>query len=217
MILIGQYDSPFVRRAAIALHHHGVAFERRVLSTFAHFDDVAEVNPLSKVPVLVLPDGHALPDSGAIVQYLDLQAPADQRLLPEGETARDVLTIEAIGVGLAEKTYERGIEVNRRAPGTQDPAWMARLEAQITSALRWLERRARADWFVGNRLSRADLAVTVAVTYATEKLPHLFDSNRWPKLSAFRERAEGTEPFCVAPYSAQEARATGWRPESEIL
>ena len=38
MILVGQYDSPFVRRVAIALGHYGLAFERRVLSTFRDFD-----------------------------------------------------------------------------------------------------------------------------------------------------------------------------------
>jgi glutathione S-transferase len=56
-ILIGQYDSPFVRRVAVTLHHYGVAFERRVLSTFADFDTMLELGPPGKVPVFV--DGTA--------------------------------------------------------------------------------------------------------------------------------------------------------------
>ena len=28
MILVGQYDSPFVRRVAVTLHHYGIPFER---------------------------------------------------------------------------------------------------------------------------------------------------------------------------------------------
>ncbi len=41
MILVGQYDSPFVRRVAIALNHYGMPFERRLLSVFQDFDAVA--------------------------------------------------------------------------------------------------------------------------------------------------------------------------------
>lgn len=35
MIPVGQYDSPFVRRAAIALHHYGMAFARDTKPVFA--------------------------------------------------------------------------------------------------------------------------------------------------------------------------------------
>jgi glutathione S-transferase len=34
MILIGQYDSSFVRRCAIAMRRHSMAFEHRPWSTF---------------------------------------------------------------------------------------------------------------------------------------------------------------------------------------
>ena len=41
MILIGQYDSPFVRRVAIALRLYGMPFEHRPWSTFGDADLVA--------------------------------------------------------------------------------------------------------------------------------------------------------------------------------
>ena len=54
MILIGQYDSPFVRRTAIALRLYGLPFEHRPWSTFGDADRLAVFNPLRRVPTLVL-------------------------------------------------------------------------------------------------------------------------------------------------------------------
>src|SRR5689334_4796165 len=53
MILIGQYDSPFVRRVAIALRIYGMAYEHRPWSVFGNADDIAVYNPLRRVPTLV--------------------------------------------------------------------------------------------------------------------------------------------------------------------
>ena len=41
MILIGQYDSPFVRRVAIALRLYAMPFEHRPWSTFGDADKIA--------------------------------------------------------------------------------------------------------------------------------------------------------------------------------
>jgi len=214
MILVGQYDSPFVRRVAVALNHYGIAFERQVLSVFQDFDAMLSVNPLGKVPALILSGGEPIYDSRAIVEYLESIAPADRRLTPsDAGPRREMLRIEAVGLGLAEKTYERGIEFSRRSPGTQDPAWVARLERQIGSALSWLEALPQAEWLVGDRMTRADLAITVAATYVLEKLPQLYDPADFPRLEAQRRKCEASAPFAAAPYSAAEAHATGWRPE----
>ncbi len=219
MILVGQYDSPFVRRVAVALNHYGLAFERQVLSVFQDFDAMLSVNPLGKVPALILSGGEPIYDSRAIVEYLESIAPAARRLTPsDAGPRREMLRIEAVGLGLAEKTYERGIEFSRRSPGTQDPAWVVRLERQIGSALTWLESGLEsltpAEWLVGDRMTRADLTVTVAATYVLEKLPQLYDPAKFPRLEAQRRKCEALAPFAAAPYSTAEARATGWRPET---
>lgn len=215
MILIGQYDSPFVRRVAVALNHYGMAFERSVLSVFQDFDAVLAVNPLGKVPVLVLPGGDQLYDSKAIIEYLEGIAPPARRLTPtEDVTRRRALQVEAVGIGLAEKIYERGIEFARRSPGTHDPAWIERLERQIETSLLWLEAQPHSNWLVGDQMTRADLAVAVAATFVAEKLPQLFEAARLPKLAAHRQRCEALPAFSAAAHSASEALATGWRPEA---
>jgi glutathione S-transferase len=81
-ILVGQYDSPFVRRVAVVLHHYGVVFERRVLSTFADFEAMLRLGPFGKVPVFILPDGEHLWDSRAILDHLHSEASSERVLLP---------------------------------------------------------------------------------------------------------------------------------------
>ena len=44
MMLIGQYDSPFVRRVGIALTTYGMVFEHRPWSVFGDADKIAAYN-----------------------------------------------------------------------------------------------------------------------------------------------------------------------------
>ena len=214
-ILVGQYDSPFVRRVAVVLHHYGVDFERHVLSTFADFDAMLELGPLGKVPVLLMADGERLWDSRAILDFLHGQVSREQSLLPHEEPRRhQVLRVEATALGLAEKAYERGIEFARRAPGTQDPLWIARLERQITSALAWLEAQRPAPFLVGGALSVADVTAAVAFTYIKEKWPQLVPAAVFPVSEKHCTACEAMPAFQAAPYSTTEAAQTGWRPNS---
>ena len=82
MILVGQYDSPFTRRVAIALHLLRMPFTRNTLSVFANADQARKLNPLGRVPALVLDDGEVLIESGAILDYVDEIAGPGRALLP---------------------------------------------------------------------------------------------------------------------------------------
>lgn len=63
MILIGQYDSSFVRRVALALRIYGLPFEHRPWSVFGNGKRIRELNPLMQVQYMVLDDGFVLVDS----------------------------------------------------------------------------------------------------------------------------------------------------------
>src|SRR5215813_3586627 len=71
MFLIGQYDSVFVRRVAIAMRLYGIAFAHKPWSTFGDGEKIAPYNPLRRVPTLVLDSGEALIESTIILDYLD--------------------------------------------------------------------------------------------------------------------------------------------------
>ena len=211
MILTGQYDSPFVRRVAVTLHHYGLPFERRILSVFTDFEAVLAVSPLGKVPVLSLDDGETLFDSRMILDYLDGRAGDTHCLVPTGEPARrQVLRIEAVALGLAEKGYERGVEFVRKAEGKTDPAWTDRAKRQLLSGFAWLEALRPDPWLYGERMTRADVTAATALTFLREKQPELFAGDPCPALMAHRERCEALPPFTAAPYSASEAARSDW-------
>ena len=88
MILIGQYDSPFVRRVGIALTLYELPFEHRPWSTFGEADKLRPYNPLTRVPTLVLDNGESLIESHAILDYLDSLVPPEKALFPRDEPAR---------------------------------------------------------------------------------------------------------------------------------
>src|SRR5262245_13138807 len=112
MILIGQFDSPFVRRVGIAMTLYGLNFEHRPWSTFGDADKIRAYNPLTRVPTLVLDNGEVLIDSHIIVDYLDGLMPTERRMFPVSEPARrQALKVAALATGMADKAvslfYER--------------------------------------------------------------------------------------------------------------
>jgi glutathione S-transferase len=212
MILIGQYDSPFVRRVAVTMNFYRIAFDRRVLSVFTDFDEMLAINPLGKVPVLQLDNGEHLYDSRAILDFLDDQVAADRRMVPLHDPARrNVLRVEAVALGLTEKLYEIIFEHARRDPQKRDPAVVGRAERQVASALAWLERLRPSPWVRGESASRADVTAAVARTYMREKRPAL--SGGHPALDQHCTRCEALVEFKQAAYSAAEAKRSGWLPE----
>jgi glutathione S-transferase len=70
MILVGNYDSLFVRRVAVALNILGLGYEHRPWSTFGNADRLVALNPLRRVPAL-LDDGEVLIESATILDYVD--------------------------------------------------------------------------------------------------------------------------------------------------
>jgi glutathione S-transferase len=197
MFLIGQYDSPFVRRVAIALRLYGLAFEHRPWSTFGDADRIAAFNPLRRVPTLVLDDGEALIESAFILDHLDELVGPDKAMLPRaGAERRRHLRICALASGLGDKAvslvYERVLRKEQLA------LWVARCEAQINDVLRVLEdERAKVPtpYFLGERIGHADVIVACVLRFTGEAHPQLFDAARYPALATHAERCEALAPF----------------------
>ena len=182
MILIGQYDSPFVRRVGMALTLYGMAFDHRPLSVFGDGGAVQALNPLMRVPVLVLEDGTALSDSHMMLDYLDGRV-ADP-MFPRAEPARHrALRVAALACGLADKAVSLFYE--RRLHSVTSPAWEARCQSQIRATAQVLEAERAAlpgPWWFGDALGHADIALACAMRFAVDAHPGLLDPAALPHL-----------------------------------
>jgi glutathione S-transferase len=197
MILIGQYDSPFVRRVAIALRLYGIAYQHRPWSVFGDADRIAQYNPLRRVPTLMLDAGEVLIDSAAILDHLDAVAgPAKALIAQNGPARRQALKICALATGLADKAVSLVYERVLHQQVAQ--AWVDRCVSQIAGVLDALQAdraaRSTAFWF-GEAIGHADIAVACVLRFTGEAHPTLFDITRWPALATHASRCEALAPF----------------------
>jgi len=202
MILIGQYDSPFVRRVAVSLHHYGLSFEHRPWSVWGDADKLAEVNPLRRVPTLLLDDGSALVETFAILDSVDelaAESGAGPLVPRSGTLRRDVLRVAALAGGVADKS----VVLLYSALDLMQPSqvWAERCRQQIVQTLALLEAeratRQSCYWF-GETLSHADIALACGYRFTCEAHPGLIARERFPSITGLADRCEGLPEFRAA-------------------
>lgn len=198
MILIGQFDSPFVRRVAIAMRLYGLSFEQKPWSVFSDAEKIAQYNPLMRVPTLVMGNGEVLIESHAILDALDRLAPPGLAMMPEaGAERREAQKVCALATGMCDKAVSLVYEtvVHNRAT----PAWVERCLSQIAGCLSELERSRAAhatEWWFGSNIGHADVTVGCALRFLGDAHAGLFDiPEGWPLLAAHAARCEALQPF----------------------
>ena len=205
MILVGQYDSPYVRRIAVTLGHYGMPFRRNPISVFADAAAMARINPLVRIPSLVLDDGETLIDSAAILDHLDEVAGPGKALVPRGGAPRRrTLQVVVAATGAIDKAGGVVYERHFHAPAAVAADWVSRCRGQLAGALSWLEQRLAADWFIDNRLSQADVTTACMIGYLKLRLPEMLAEASYPRLEDHSARCEAMDAFRSARPSPDE-------------
>ncbi|HEU5135222.1 MAG TPA: glutathione S-transferase family protein [Steroidobacteraceae bacterium] len=200
MLLIGMFDSPFVRRVAISMKLLGVPFEHGNWSVGKDFDRIRNYNPLGRVPTLVTAQGESLMESGAILDYLDELAGADRALLPRaGAERRQALNIMAMATGAAEKGLAQVYERVFRPEDKRHQPWLDRCRTQMNGSLAAIDRclgeRGASQWLVGRRMTQADITAVCAFTFLDDALRVAADSVMFQSLATFASRCEALPAF----------------------
>jgi glutathione S-transferase len=205
MILVGQYDSPYVRRVAITLHHHGLAFTRNPISVFADAGDMAKINPLVRIPSLVLDDGEVLIDSAAIIDHLDEVAGPARALTPRsGVERRRVMQLTAAATGAIDKAGAVVYERHFHGPEAVNAQWLARCQGQMIGGLSFLEGQLTATWLALDRFTQADLTAAALLGYLRLRMPEIALDRDYPQLKRLSERCEAMPSFAAARPSPDE-------------
>jgi glutathione S-transferase len=197
VILIGQFDSPFVRRVGIALTLYGLRFEHKPYSTFGDWQKFQDVNPLTRVPTLVIDHGDALIESHMMLDYLDNIVGEARAMYPMHEPHRHLaLKVSALAMGTCDKLVSLFYE--KRLHEMASPLWVERCARQIGAALSTLEadreRRPTPYWF-GEKIGHADVAVACAIRFLGDAHPGLVDMKNLPALAQHSVALEALPAF----------------------
>jgi glutathione S-transferase len=180
--------SPFARKCRVIAHELGLKLEE--IRTLPMQDpEFRKVNPLGKIPALVLDDGSVLIDSPVICEYLNHMGGGKffpgMNIFRQNSGRWKALGLAALGDGIAEAAVGWVVEGRQETPNEKA---RARHMGAILAGLHALERSKFAkDPTIG------EISVACALGYVDFRLPELDWKSSRPKLSSWYAQ------FCEYP------------------
>ncbi|MEM7019470.1 MAG: glutathione S-transferase family protein, partial [Pseudomonadota bacterium] len=197
----GTFGSPYTRRVAITLKMYGIPYQQQSLTPFG--EDKAKLrqfNPLARVPVLQLDDDEYLSESHLIIDYLDSLVEEEKRLIPpSGKDRRGILNYAGVASGATDKLVTTLYEYHFRPPEKVYKPWIKMCDQQVTDGFKWLDSKLTGEWFVGEQISHADIAVAVFWLFGRDKRRKFFDRMNCSALQALSDRLVELDAFKETP------------------
>ena len=143
MKLLSAPASPFGRKVKIVAIEKGmmdkIEYVAMATAPSAPSETLARDNPLIKIPTLVLDDGRSLYDSFVICDYLDTLHAGSKVIPAAGARRWEVLTVHALGSGIADAAILCRYENVLRPDALRWPDWTQGQMRKIAGGLDWLE------------------------------------------------------------------------------
>jgi glutathione S-transferase len=182
MKLIGSTASPFVRKVRIFAAEKRIDYDIEIDSVWSADSRVPPLNPLGKIPTLVLDDGSTLFDSRVIVEFLDTVSPLGKLIPSDSRDRIDVKRWEAIADGVLDAAVLARLE-NARKDGEKSQAWIDRQTDKATRGLEAMDRQlGEKPWCSGSGFSLADVAVGACLGWLEFRYPAMVH-DKYPNLS----------------------------------
>jgi glutathione S-transferase len=194
MKLYQTYTSPFPTRVRLALYVKGIEVEMieppGFHATTQSKGDYLSINPIGRVPTLVLDDGRVIPESEVICEYLEDAYPEPALLPPDPWGRARVRLISR----LCDFYLVMAMVPLFTAAGQSRRRWdqdaITRAFCAVETALGYLEAHVGSQGYaVGASLSWADGALISQLMLAYEWAPGLFGIQgalgRHPRLAAY--------------------------------
>lgn len=172
MKILGSPGSPFVRKVRVIAAEKGIETEYVVDRPNVSGSRIPQLNPLGKIPVLLLDDGDAIYDSVVIGEYLEGLKP-EPRLVPQDFGGRiAVKRWEALGDGLAEVAVMLSHDLGPMTEAEQRAAWIRRQHDKLQRTLdAYASSITGREWLHGDDFGLADICAGYALAYLDQVLP----------------------------------------------
>lgn len=189
--------SSFCQKALIAFYENEIPFDYRSLEDAQANAELQALWPLKRFPVLQ--DGETVVlESTAIIEYLQVRAPGQTRLIPDDPLA-------AVEARMMDRVFDNYVSTPQgrivfnalRPEAERDPYGDAQARTMLETAYAWLDERLTGkEWATAHGFTLADCAAAPALFYAdwTHPIPERFTT-----LRAYRARLLARPSFarCV--------------------
>jgi glutathione S-transferase len=205
MKLLSQTHSPYARKVLVLAHEAGLTERLGVVhhetSPTWRNDEVFRLNPLGKVPVLLLDDGSALFDSNVICEYLD--GLHDRPPLIPRERMPRLLTLrtQALAQGLCDAGIAVRHETVRRPEALRYAAMRDGQIEKLVASYDFLER----EWAEAAGDAPVDLgqiALATALSWLAFRALPDFEQGR-PRLASWYRRFIERPSMLATPLAGQ--------------
>jgi glutathione S-transferase len=166
MKLLGTNTSPYVRKARLVLLEKNIHHDYLVDPPREPGSQVARVNPLGRIPALILDDETCVFDSPVIAEYADTLNDTPILIPRTSALARmRVKRWEALADGIMDSAVVVRTE-NMRPLEHQQASTITVHNSTITRALAFAsEQLGQNEWCEGSAITLADLALVSALIY----------------------------------------------------
>ena len=173
MKLIGSLASPYTRKVRIVLAEKKIDYDFEIDNPWKADAKAAKLNPLGKVPALLLDDGRTLFDSRVIVGFLDNASPIARLVPAENRERVEVRRWEALADGVLDAGVLARLE-NQREAKLRSAPWIERQMGKVRAGLAAMDSELGDKlWCVGNGYTLADIAVGVCLGWLDFRYPKM--------------------------------------------
>ncbi|MDB5818007.1 MAG: glutathione S-transferase protein [Rhizobacter sp.] len=196
MKLFGSLTSPYVRKVRVVMAEKKLDY-KLVLEDVWGSDAIVTLNPLGKVPCLVMEGGETVFDSRVIVEYVDTLSPVCKLIPDRGRERVEVRTWEALADGLLDACVLARLERTWGPRADQrSEAWIERQTGKIEASLKAMSQGlAEKSFCAGIHFSLADIAVGVTLGYLDFRIPALDWRGPYPNLARLYDKLSSRTSF----------------------
>ena len=173
MKLIGSLASPYTRKVRIVLAEKKIDYDFEIDDPWKADAKAAKLNPLGKVPALLLDDGRTLFDSRVIVGFLDNASPISRLVPAENRERVEARRWEALADGVLDAGVLARLE-NQREAKLRSAPWIERQMGKVRAGLAAMDSElGDKPWCVGNGYTLADIALGVCIGWLDFRYPKM--------------------------------------------